>query len=70
MFELAIFILILIVMSIIDTRSMMKSKLKKEMIPYLIFIILSVGFGVFYLTDPSLDSLSYSIIKLFNLRGY
>lgn len=70
MFELVIFILILVIMSIVDTRSMLKSKLKKEIVPYLILIIFSVGLGVFYLTDPSRDSLSYSIIKLFNLKGY
>jgi len=68
--ELAVFILTLIIMSIVEVRSMLKAKLKKEIVPYLILIVLSAALGALYLTDPSRDSLSYSIIKLLNLEGY
>jgi len=49
---------------------MKKAKLKKEIVPYLIFMVLAGALGVFYLTNPSQKSFSYLIIKLFNLKGY
>lgn len=70
MSELAIFILTLIMMSVVEIRSMLKIKLKKEIVPYLILIVLSAALGALYLTDPSRDSFSYMIIKLLNLKGY
>ena len=68
--EFAVFILALIIMSIAEIRSMLRAKLKKEIVPYLILIVLSAALGWAYLTDPSRDSFSYTIIKLFNLKGY
>jgi len=68
--ELAVFLLILIIFGIVEIRAMKKAKLKKEIVPYLIFMVLAGALGVFYLTNPSQKSFSYLIIKLFNLKGY
>lgn len=68
--ELAVFLLIMIIFGIVEIRAMKKAKLKKEIVPYLIFMVLAGAFGVMYLTDPSQKSFSYLIIKLFNLKGY
>ena len=68
--ELAVFLLILIILGIVEIRAMKKAKLKKEIVPYLIFMVLAGALGVFYLTNPSQKSFSYLIIKLFNLKGY
>ena len=67
--ELVVFLLILIIFGIVEIRAMKKAKLKKEIVPYLIFMVLAGALSIFYFTDPSRDSFSYLIIKLFNLKG-
>ncbi|PKM72173.1 MAG: hypothetical protein CVU91_10615 [Firmicutes bacterium HGW-Firmicutes-16] len=68
--ELSVFFAILIVFSIFDYRSMKKAKLKKEMVSYLILMVLAGAFAVFYLTNPHQESFTYLVIKLFKLKGY
>ena len=68
--ELKVFLLILLISGIVEVRAMKKAKLKKEIVPYLIFMVLTGVLGVYYLSDPSQKSLSYLIIKLFNLKGF
>ena len=68
--ELAVFFAILIVLGIVDYRAMKKAKLKKEIVPYLIFMVLAGVFAVFYLSNPHQESFTYLVIKLFNLKGY
>lgn len=70
MLELGIFILTLIIMSIAEIRSMLKAKLKKEIVPYLILFLLSVALGFYYLTNPSRESFSSTLINLLNLKRY
>ncbi len=68
--ELSVFFAVLIVFGIIDYRSMKKEKLKKEILPYLILMVLAGTFAVFYLTNPHRESFTYLVIKLFKLKGY
>ena len=68
--ELWVFFAILITLGCIDYQSMKKAKLKKELVPYLILMILAGAFAVFYLTNPHQESFIYIVIKLFKLKGY
>jgi len=68
--ELKVFLLILIISGVLEISAMKKAKLKKEIVPYLIFMFMAGALGIYYLSDPYQKSFSYLIIKLLNLKGY
>ena len=63
------FLVILIIISVIDIRSMMKYSLKKEIIPYLVLMLISGSAGFLYLSDPYRKSIEYLILNIFNIKG-
>jgi len=68
--ELKVFLMILIISGIVEILAMKKAKLKKEIVPYLLFMVLAGALGIYFLSDPYQKSFSYLIIKLLSLKGY
>lgn len=63
------FFLITIIISIVDVRSMLKLKYKKEIIPYFVLMLLSGLVGFLYLIDPYRKSIIYLILAIFGIKG-
>ncbi len=67
--ELMTFFIISILISIFDMRSMAKSGSKKEIIPYLVLMLISGATGFLYFTDPYRKSIVYFILNIFHIQG-
>lgn len=67
MIELVVFLLILIAFGFFDIRAMVKGKLKKEVLPYLMFSVLAAGLGIIYFSNPFRDSISKAILDIFHI---
>lgn len=61
------FILLVLVVSCFEILSLVKRKLKKELVAFCCFSIIILAFGYFYLSNPFRSSLSYIILSFFNL---
>lgn len=66
--EIAAFFILVIVISFVDIKSMVKLKLKKEIIPYLGLMLITGVAGFLFLADPYRKSISYLILKIFNIQ--
>lgn len=69
MLQLFLFFAILLFVGAADLRSMLRSELRKELIPYCILMLAAGAAGLFYLSDPYRQSIAYWIFNLFNING-
>lgn len=69
MLQLFLFFAILLFVGAVDLRSMLRSELRKELIPYCILMLAAGAAGLFYLSDPYRQSIAYWIFNLLNING-
>ena len=69
MAESIIYFILLLMFCILDIREMVKKKFKKEIVPYLLFVIIAGCVGFMYFKSPYGNSISHVIIRIFNVQG-
>lgn len=69
MLQLFLFFVVLFMVGVADIRSILKSDLKKELIPYSILMLAAGVVGLFYLSNPYRQSIAYWLLKLVNAGG-
>jgi len=62
--ELLLFLLFLVVSFILEIRAIVKSKQKKEIVPYIVLMALVGMFGILYFSNPDSVSVAAAILKL------
>lgn len=67
--EAAVFFLLLIIFLFWDIRAMIREKLKKEMVPYLVFMFITIIVGIIYFSNPYGNSIVYYVLKIFSMEG-
>lgn len=69
MTQLILFFTVLILLCITDTRSMLHSNLKKDLIPYGILMLATAAMGFWYFSNQYRQSISYLIFQIFKIKG-
>jgi hypothetical protein len=69
MLQLFLFFAVLLFMGAADIWSMLKSELRKELVPYCILMLAAGAAGLFYLSNPYRQSIAYWIFNLLNING-
>jgi len=69
MTQLILFFAILIALCIADTRSMLRSNLKKDLTTYGILMLATAAIGFWYFSNPYRQSISYLIFQIFKIKG-
>lgn len=69
MAESIIYFILLLMFCIFDIREMVKKKYKKEIVPYLFFVIIAGCVGLIYFKNPYGNSMSHILIRIFNVKG-
>jgi hypothetical protein len=68
MAELAVYSSLLILICVFDIRSMIKNSLKKEIIPYLLLVILAAAVGMIILPHPYQKGITSYLLDLFKVQ--
>lgn len=66
--EFALLVLIMGFMGVIDIKAMVKNGLKKEMIVYLVLLVIAGSLGVLFMTTPLRSSILKFLLKLFHVE--
>lgn len=69
MAESIIYFIFLLMFCIFDIRDMVKKKFKKEIVPYLVFVVFAGCVGLMFYKNPYGNSISHVFIRIFNVQG-
>lgn len=61
-------IVIVLGVGIFEVWNMLKKNLKKEAVVWICMAVVTVAFGIYYLSNPFGDSLCYMLLNLFGIE--
>jgi len=63
------YLLVLTAGILIDVKDLMKSDKKQDLILYILLVIIAIGLGIYYYSEPTRQGISEYVIKLLNMEG-
>ena len=67
--QVIVYLIIIVIVSILDIRSMLRLHIRKDMVPYLFCMMLAGLLGVIYLANPYRESIVGVILNVFHIQG-